>query len=102
MLDEITCLSDKPNYKFSAGLPNGSEYIFHIYYLPRQQYWMMDIQYNDFKCNGRRIIMTDDLFKDFANILPYAVAVINNKQQISPIGQNAFTQQGYQMFVMDR
>ena len=46
--------------------------------------------------------MTDDLFKDFANILPYAVAVINNKQQISPIGQNAFTQQGYQMFVIDR
>lgn len=43
-------------------------------YLPSQQFWMMDIGYNDFQANGLLVVTSPNLLRAFKNIIPFGLA----------------------------
>ena len=97
---QITTLNEKPDYSFTMLLPNLEIYKFRFYYLPRQQYWMIDLSYKDITINGRRVVATNNLYADKRLLLPYGISVLS-PSGLDPYGQDAFTQRGNKMYIAE-
>jgi len=92
---EINALGNEIKQEFSQILPNGEEYIIYVEFIPLKDkennigYWFMQITYNDYVTDLRRICASINIFDDLINILPYGIWIVT-ELGIEPIFKDIF------------
>jgi hypothetical protein len=52
----------------------GQRISLYMRYLPSQQFWLMDVEYNDFTVKGILVVTSPNLLRAFKNIIPFGIA----------------------------
>ena len=42
-----------------------------IRYMPTQESWFMDVEYNDFVCKGLRVTNSSNIMRKYRNVIPF-------------------------------
>ena len=98
---KIDAMSSDVNQKFSTRLPaDNSTISFSLRYLPTQQAWYLDFQYNNIGENNIKLVPSPNLLRSYRNILPLGLAV-ETDNGILPMDIEAFSSGRANLIVFD-
>lgn len=76
----ISGITSDPKQEISIPLPSGDYFTFRLQFRPQQRGWFYDIAYstrtNSFAVNGRRLVTTPNLLRQFQDIIPFGLSVV--------------------------
>lgn len=75
---KIERISDDTLQRHTVTLPDGSEFIMTIYFVPMQLAWYItELSYGDIKINTTRISNSYNILMQFQNLIPFGIACIS-------------------------
>lgn len=100
----ITGITSEPIQSISIPLPDGSSFTLRLEFSPQQLGWFYDILYSTrttaFECNGRRLVTSPNILRQFQNIIPFGIGVIT-QGSVEPTTQTTFSDQIVTLLLLD-
>ena len=98
---EITTLTNDIKQRHTLVLEDNETVDFLLYYSLRQQSWYYDFQYNDFICNGSKVVLTPNALRQFKRILPFGFAFYSDSS-VEPFRQDDFSSGRVRFFILNQ
>lgn len=86
---ELTKLSNEERQEIEFVLSNGNSVFLSFYFNRNVNYWFLDVEYEEFKCNCIQVVYNDSLLRQFINLLPFDIQVYSTNG-LSPMTINSF------------
>lgn len=100
----ITGITSAPKQAISIPLPDGSNVSLNLTFVPQQKGWFYDIGYStrtvNFLVEGRRLVTSPNLLRQFQDVIPFGMAVIMNGN-IEPTRQTDFSDGSITFLLLD-
>lgn len=96
LINEFT---DNPIQSCSFPLETRESVDFRMYYLATQQGWYFDIKYQNFECNGNRLVLGANILRCFKNRIPFGLMVMADRG-IEPYKLDDFTTGRVKVYVL--
>ncbi len=71
----ISGLTDNPTQTATLVLADGSRASLNLYFRPNQVGWFYDLALGTFAVNGRRLVSSPNLLRQFRELIPFGIAV---------------------------
>lgn len=85
----VSSITNQPKQTFNVTLDDNSVVIFNLYYLMTQEAWYFDFQYNDYKSNGNKVVLTLNAIRHLRDRLPFGIGFIS-ESNADPFDLNDF------------
>ncbi len=79
-MKQINTITSDAVQSFQVPLDDGGTVYFKLYFYITQNSWFFDFTYNDYTCNGSRVVLTPNALRHLKNILPFGIAFLCEKQ----------------------
>lgn len=85
----IQGITDAPNQTFVLQLADGSQATLALEYRSQQLAWFYSLTYGTKVINGRRLVTSPNVLRQFRNLLPFGLGVLM-PNAVEPENQNVF------------
>lgn len=93
-------ITDAPKQKQTIILPDGSQFVLRIEYIPMQVGWFIrEITHLDFRVTNVRIVTSPNLLHQFRNQIPFGLAIFTDGNQ-EPVLPGDFLSGRSKMYVL--
>ena len=75
-MKQITAISNDAKQNMTFVLDDGSRVDFYIEYISCQKGWFMSLTYGDVVINGRRMVNSPNMLRQFRDFLPFGLACV--------------------------
>lgn len=69
-------ITDAPKQTMAFFLADGSKATLSLEYSPNQLAWFYDVAWVDFAANGRRLVASPNILRQFRELIPFGIAVL--------------------------
>lgn len=73
-MNQINVITDNPSQTMILRLETGQSINFDLFYSYNQSGWFFNLTYGSFIINGKRIVNSPNLLREFRNILPFGLS----------------------------
>ena len=88
----ITNMTSDPAQKRTLILPDGSNVILSMRFVPLQQNWIVtELTRNDFTISGLRIVNSPNMLNQFRNIIPFGFACFSTANREPQLQEDFFS-----------
>lgn len=98
-MQKINNLTDNPSQTFTYNVDGGDTITFKLYYYPTVKSWFFDFSYEDYTCNGERIVLTWNALRHLKNIIPFGVAFLG-ESKAEPYAIDDFSSGRISMYIL--
>lgn len=97
---QIQNITDDSRQRQALVLPDGTEILLSIYFIPMQLGWFItSLVYQDFVLTGLRITNSPDILYQFRNQIPFGIACISDQDR-EPTQQQDFSSGASKLYVL--
>jgi hypothetical protein len=93
-------ITNAPSQRFFLTGNPGQRIIMDLRYLPTQQLWLMDIEYENFTVKGIAVLSSPNLLRNYRNIIPFGIACLSSGG-LDPYFIDDFTAGNAAMYLLD-
>lgn len=72
----ITSITAEPKQRLVLKLDDNDTAIMHLYYYSSQRSWYFDIEYNGYKNNGNKVVLTPNALRHLRKKLPFGISFL--------------------------
>lgn len=72
----ITSITAEPRQRLVLTLDNNTTAIMHLYYYSSQRSWYFDLEYNGYKNNGNKVVLTLNAIRHLRKKLPFGISFL--------------------------
>lgn len=94
-------ITDQALQRFNLTGNPGERTIATLRYMPTQQNWVMDLQYNDFILNGITVTTSPNILRAYKNLIPFGICC-NSTDGLDPYLIDDFAVQRCNLYLLDR
>lgn len=98
---QITSLTDGSKQELTIPLEGGNLLNLYLYFLPTQNSWYFDFQYNDYICKGEKVVLTPNAIRHLRNILPFGIG-FDADGNIEPYSITDFVTGRIKLFILNK
>lgn len=75
---KVADITNDPSQKFTINMKDGKRLVLEMRYLPTQNGWFMDIDYDDgaFTLKGTKVVTSYNLLLQFEYIVPFGIMIL--------------------------
>lgn len=95
----IDRLTNSPIQTLTLTGNTGQKIRLTVRYMPSQQSWFMDVNYNDFNLYGIRIVASVNLLRGYQNIIPFGF-ICTTESPIDPYSIDDFSSGFAKLYLM--
>lgn len=77
-MKQIVEFSNDASQKLTIVNEDNSTFIFELQYSSLQQSWFYNLTYGTFSLNGKRLVSSPNILRQYQNIIPFGMAVYTN------------------------
>jgi len=96
LISEIT---NEPAQEHTFNIPGRERAVFTIVFRPEQFGWFYSLNWGSFVLNNSRIVFSQNLLRQFKNIIPFGIAVTTNNK-LDPLTIDAFSSGVAQLYLL--
>lgn len=82
----VTGLTDEPKQESTIVLDDGSRVVLLLEFRPNQRGWVYDLTWGDFELNGRRLVASPNILRQFRERLTFGLAIVT-MANVEPLRQ---------------
>jgi hypothetical protein len=99
-VNTIQGLTDKPKQTTTIVLDDGTKVTLALEYRPQQLGWFYDLTWEEFTLNGRRLVASPNIVRDFRNLIPFGISVLT-AGAVEPLNQGDFVDGTVTLILLD-
>ena len=99
-MKKITMLTGDPRQSVKVGLDDGSKVSLDLWYSEMQQGWFYDLTRDEFSLQGRRLVVSPNMVRQFKEIVPFGLACFST-DGYEPVFIDDFTSGRVSVYVLD-
>lgn len=77
-MNNVDIINENPSQSLTLVLENGKNVNMKLRYCDVQRGWFYDLSYLDFNLYGRRLVTSQNMLRQFKNIIPFGLSVLTN------------------------
>jgi hypothetical protein len=93
-----TTINSQPNQRFYVITDDAKQVEIHLYFLPTQESWYMDLTCEDFSVNGIKIVRYPNILDKYRNLITFGIN-ISTEDGLDPWRITDFSD-GYASFIL--
>lgn len=97
----VTSITNQPKQKFNISLEDNSIVRINLYFNMTQRAWYYDFQYNDYTCNGNKVVLSFNAIRHLRKKMPFGIGFIS-ESQADPFDLNDFKNNNVLMVVFNK
>lgn len=97
----VTSITNQPKQRFNIPIANNDIVRINLYFNMTQRAWYFDFQYNDYICNGNKVVLTFNAIRHLRNKLPFGIGFIS-ESQADPFDLNDFKNNNVMMIILNQ
>lgn len=75
-MEIITSITNEPRQKFNLKIEGGDVVRIYLYFYASQKSWYFDFEYNDYTCNGNKVVLTPNALRHLRKKLPFGIGFL--------------------------
>lgn len=100
-MTELGGITDQPNQSSRIVLADGSIATIALTYVQNQAGWFYDISWGTWAANGRRLVSSPNILRQFREIIPFGLAVYTD-ENADPVSIEDFADGTSVLYLLDQ
>lgn len=100
-MKQITSITGDSRQRMTIPLDDNKGSVeFRLYFMPTQYSWYYDFTYNNYICNGNKVVLNPNALRHLRKILPFGFA-FQAEGDVEPFSVNDFVNGRIKMYVLN-